>query len=115
MAKVTSVGCRLPHGIIIEHGGVSVTLKGQNSNRIVGTDGNAVNGSYGVTQVDADFFGAWLAANAGFSAVLSGAIFADEKLGELEAKGKEASKRKTGFEPMEQNGDSRAAGVKVTK
>lgn len=116
--KVISVGCRLPHGIVINHPAnpsVTVTLKGQNSNRIIGSDGNAVNGSYGVTEVDAEFWADWIKANAKFAPVVAGAIFADEKPAELEAKAKEAKQRKTGLEPLEKSGDERAAGVSVAE
>ena len=70
MAKIVVVGCKLPHGITIEHPmdpTKTVELKGKNKALIVGAD-------YASTEVDADFWEQWAAVNKEFPAVKSGAI-----------------------------------------
>ena len=72
MAKTVAIGCRLPHGIILEHPskpGVKVAVKGLNRAAILGAP-------HAVTEeVDADFWDAWKAANPEFPALKSGALF----------------------------------------
>ena len=104
MAKIVVVGCKLPHGIILEHPmqpEVKVELNGLNKTVIIGAD-------HATTEVDADFFEQWAAVNKEFPAVKSGAIFVAKNLVEVQAIAKENKDRKTGFERMEQ----KALGVK---
>lgn len=97
-----TVGCKLPHGLIIKTGNKSVTLAGANSSRIVG--------GYGLTQVDKDFFDAWSKEFAQFGPLKNGLIFAQAKIESAEAQAKEQSVITTGLEPL--NLDKPAAGVK---
>lgn len=109
MAKIVVVGCKLPHGINIEHPidpTKKVELVGKNKALIVGSD-------YATTEVDADFWEQWTAVNAEFPAVKSGAIFVAKSAADAAAIATESKERKTGFEPMRTDGkDERASGVK---
>ncbi len=109
MAKIVVVGCKLPHGIIIQHPmdpNKKVELAGKNKALIVGAD-------YATTEVDGDFWEQWAAVNKEFSAVKSGAIFVAKSLTDAAAIAGEFKDRKTGFEPMRTDGkDERASGVK---
>ncbi len=98
MAKIVVVGCKLPHGITLEHPmdpTVTVELKGKNKALIVGAD-------YATTEVDADFFEQWGAVNKEFPAVKSGAIFVAKSAADVAAVAREYADRKTGFEAMDQ-------------
>lgn len=109
MAKIVVVGCKLPHGINIEHPmdpTKTVELKGKNKSLIVGAE-------YATTEVDGDFWEQWAAVNKEFPAVKSGAIFVAKTLTDAAAIAAEFKDRKTGFEPMRTDGkDERASGVK---
>lgn len=108
MAGKVTVGCKLPHGIIIEHPldpAIKVEIDGLNKTVIKGA-------TVAFTEVDAEFFGVWIAANKEFGPVKSGAIFAGKTSADAKAVAKEFKDRDTGFEPMKQKGDKRAAGVK---
>lgn len=109
MAKTVIVGCKLPHGIILEHPmdpSKTIEIKGQNKVVIIGAD-------YATTEVDGDFFEQWLAVNKEFPAVKSGAIFVAKSSADVAAVAKEFAERETGFEPMRTDGkDKRASGVK---
>jgi len=111
MAKSIVVGCKLPHGIIIEHpanAAQKVELKGANSTVIIGAQ-------YGTTQVDEEFWTQWGAANKDFPALKSGAIFVAKNNNEVAAIAEEFKDRETGFEPMSTDGkDKRAKGVKTS-
>lgn len=104
MAKIVVVGCKLPHGITIEHPmdpTKTVELKGKNKSLIVGAE-------YATTEVDADFFEQWAAVNKEFPAVKSGAIFVAKNAAEVAAMAADFKDRKTGFEAM----DPKSHGVK---
>lgn len=95
-ASHIAVRCKLPHGLVIRHPmnvDKTVTLKGRNKAVVIGSD-------YGTTMVPADFWEDWIAANADFQPVKSGAIFAGKSMADLDAIGKEFEKRATGFEPL---------------
>ena len=103
-AKIVVVGCKLPHGITIEHPmdpTKTVELKGKNKSLIIGAE-------YATTEVDADFFEQWAAVNKEFPAVKSGAIFVAKNAAEVAAVASEFKDRKTGFEAM----DPKSHGVK---
>ena len=108
-SKTVMVGCRLPHGIVLEHPldpSNKVTLNGLNKIIIIGQ-------TYGQTRVDADFMQEWEAVNREFPAYKSGAIFIAKDEIDVVAKAAELEKAKTGFEPMQTDGkDERARGVK---
>ena len=111
-AKIVVVGCKLPHGITIEHPmdpSKTVELNGKNKALIIGAE-------YGTTEVDWDFWEQWAAVNNEFPAVKSGAIFVAKTLTDAAAIAAEFKDRKTGFEAMRTDGkDDRAAGVKTAK
>ena len=97
MAKIVVVGCKLPHGITIEHPmdpTKTVELKGKNKSLIVGAE-------YATTEVDADFFEQWAAVNKEFPAVKSGTIFVAKNAADVTAMAAEFKDRKTGFEAMD--------------
>lgn len=85
MAEKVVIGCKLPNGLIIEHKGVSVELRG--SRIPLNEDGQPVSdrqiiGGYGVTEVDKEFWDAWKASvcpkgkmESWFAPMRSGAIF----------------------------------------
>ena len=103
-AKIVVVGCKLPHGITIEHPmdpAKTVELKGTNKSLIVGAE-------YATTEVDADFFEQWTAVNKEFPAVKSGAIFVAKSAADIVAVARENADRKTGFDAM----DPKSHGVK---
>lgn len=110
MAKTVTVGCKLPHGIILENPlnvDQKVTLKGLNSSPIIGA-------THGATEVDAEFWATWEGVNKDFPALKSGAIFMAKNSVEVAAVATEFAERETGFEPMRKDGkDKRAAGVKT--
>lgn len=110
MAKLIIVGCKLPHGIILEHpmdALQKIELKGINSTQIIGAN-------YATTEVDADFWAQWEAVNKEFPAIKAGSIFVAKNATEAAAIADDFKGRKTGFEPMRTDGkDERAAGVKT--
>jgi hypothetical protein len=106
MAKYV-IGCKLPHGIIIElpaDPSKKITLNGKNKAVIIGAE-------HGTTDVDSEFWDAWIAANPDFPAVKSGAIFVAKNLNDAAAIAKETADEKTGFEAM----DPKSNGVKPAK
>lgn len=99
-----TVGCKLPHGIILDHPldpDKKVALNGKNKALIIGAD-------YGTTEVDGEFWETWKTVHKDFPAVRSGAIFEARNATELVAVAKELEGEKTGFEAMPQE----AQGVK---
>lgn len=104
MSTVT-IGCKLPHGLIIELGGKSVELAGTNSSNVIG--------GHGITEgVDKSFFDKWLSQNKGAAAVRNGLIFAHEKANSAKAEAKEKEENKNGFEGIDPNRP--AAGIEPT-
>lgn len=104
MAKIVVVGCKLPHGVILEHPmdrTNKVELSGKNKSLIVGAD-------YASTEVDADFWEQWSAVNKEFPALKSGAIFVAKSAADAAVVARETLDRKTGFEAM----DPKSHGVK---
>jgi hypothetical protein len=95
MAKV-SVGCKLPNGLKISVGTVSVTLNGTNSARVIG--------GHGITEgVDGDFFDAWLKANKDRDVVKNSFVFAQTSTKKAEDEAKEKKDEKTGLDPLNPN------------
>lgn len=96
--KLVSVGCKLPHGLILElktnDGFARHTLKGANAARIVG--------GYGITEnVPADFMAQWLKKNARHAAVVNGSIFIHSDAKSAEAMAKERQDIATGLEAID--------------
>lgn len=104
MSQIT-VGCKLPHGLHLDVGGKRVTLNGANSTEIVDSHGVKT----GLTQVDKEFFDAWMGIYKGSAFVKSGAIFASENQGKVKAEAAEKRKVKTGFEGLDP--DAPAPGI----
>lgn len=102
---MTTVCCKLPHGITLELGDKRVTLAGVNKALVIGA-------THGTTEVNEEFWGAWVAQNKDFPPYKSGAIFAGKSQREAEAVAKDLVDVTTGLEPMKQKGDKRATGVK---
>jgi len=107
MSKVT-VGCRLPTGIILrladdQGNETQVELKGQNAD---------MNGAIfiqpthcGYTEVDKDFWDAWVVKHADFPAVANGAIFAETTESKTRAAAKERVRETTGLEGVSPDGN----------
>lgn len=110
------VGCKLPNGLIVdlcdpgvnEHGQKimiprrqPVTFKGANSSNIVG--------GFGLTDVDADFWEAWVKQNAKFPALVNGLIFAQERRDRAADNAMDHADAKSGFEGI--NPDRPGKGV----
>lgn len=96
MAKIF-VGCKLPHGLHLDYNGARVTLNGSNTGTIVGVDGVKT----GLTEVEKDFFDAWLAAHKDAPYVVNGMVFANDKLNDTKAEAAEMASVKTGFEGLD--------------
>lgn len=101
MADKVIVGCKLPNGIVLEVGDKKKVVNGLNAAVIIGSD-------HVTTEVDADFFNAWLEDHKDFPAIKSGALFVARTIDAIKEKAKDLKKKKTGFEPMQQD----AMGVK---
>jgi hypothetical protein len=104
MAKKIIIGCRLPNGIVIEHPtdpNNKVLLAGANRSLVIG-------GDHSTTEVDAEYWATWKAANPTFPPLTSGAIFEASSVADAVAIAKEIVSEKTGFEKMPQD----ALGVK---
>lgn len=102
--KTIVVGCRLPHGIILDHPldpRVQVELKGLNGSQIIGAD-------YMTNVIDAEFWGVWSQVHKDSPLLKSGALYAVKDESSAKAKAKELKDEKTGFEQMPQGG----AGIK---
>ncbi len=103
MAGTVTVGCKLPNGLHLDHGGKRVTLKGINSSSVL-------NG-HGITHgVDKDFFEAWMKAHKDDAPVKSGLIFAHASESSVRDEAKEKEKSKSGFERLDP--DKPAPGIK---
>ncbi len=93
MAQMVTVGCKLPNGIVIRHGDKSVELKGWND--------EAIYFGHGLTEVDKDFWDAWIKDHADFAPVKGGFIFAQNNFASAKAESKEKEKEKTGLEGID--------------
>lgn len=108
MAKIF-VGCKLPHGLHLDHNGARVTLNGANTGTIVGVDGIKT----GLTEVEKDFFDAWLAVHKDAPYVIGGMVFANDKLNDTKGQAAEMANVKTGFEGL--NPEAPAPGIEKRK
>jgi hypothetical protein len=115
------VGCKLPHGLWLEHipvpnsdarnwnpgpKGPRVRLNGANkaqTNQLLLVTPRVHD--YGRTQVDRSFWERWLAANKDMDAVKKGFIFAEEKKDDFKAHRNECLPEKTGLEGLTPDGD----------
>ena len=99
---MATVGCKLPHGLVAEHKGVTVTLNGLNSSRILG--------GFGLTDVDDAFAKAWFEAEKNTAIVKNGVVFLVENEAKAKGAAAERSKERTGLEPLD--ADKPVPGVK---
>ena len=91
-----SVGCRLPHGLVIQGAGKKVRLNGKNSARI---DHPA---AYGLTeQVPADVWEDYVKVYAQSNVLKNGMVFAASDKRGVEDAAKEVEKEKTGLEQVD--------------
>lgn len=91
--QAVTVGCKLPHGLVLEVGSTSVTLNGANSSNIIG--------GYGLTEgVDKAFFDAWMEKNEHLPFVRNQLVFAQASADDAKASALEKAGEKTGFEGM---------------
>lgn len=107
MAKVT-IGCKLPHGLILQHPANpdrKVRLNGLKDSKIIGA-------TFITTEIDAEFWAIWKKSYSDFQPLKTGAVFEASNQAEADAIGKELEGEKTGLEPLSPS----AHGVKpVTK
>lgn len=86
------VGCKLPNGLIANVDGKKILFNGANTASIIG--------GYGLTNVDASFFAAWLKQNSETPLVKKGIIFAQEKEVNAQAQAADTRGVATGLEPI---------------
>lgn len=99
MANKVIVCCKLPYSLILEHPvdkKKTITINGKNKALIIGAE-------YAMTEVDNDFWDAWLQTNKNYSVLTSGAIFVAKDNKDAASIGKEYKERKSGFEQMPQS------------
>lgn len=105
MPKVT-IGCRLPHGLIVRHPNPEISieykLNGAFSSKLFKADGSPAS-SFGITEVDADFWEVWKRAYHDYKPLKNGVIFEAKTPQEAKSKADELVKEKTGFEPVAQD------------
>jgi hypothetical protein len=98
VAKTILIGCRLPHGLRIEHPenpSIFTVISGLNSVQVIGQ-------KYALTEVDEALWGAFKTANPKFKALLNEAIFESKTKDDAADRAKDLKKVKTGFEQMPQ-------------
>lgn len=118
--KIAYVTNRHPHGIVIDGApetgfvGQSYTLKGANSHpaNLGMEDGQMVPqrflpGTYGLTEVPADYWHAFIKAFAGWAPLASGAISAGSTAPGAAAAAMERKDEKTGLEGVDPKGDKK--------
>lgn len=105
MSKVT-VGLKLSGDLELELNGKKQVVNGHAKNLIQGIDG------HGLTEVDKDFWDAWLAQNKETRLVKGGFIFAQETNEKAKAEAKEKRANKSGTERLKQ-GDGVETAVKA--
>ena len=96
MAEFLTVACKLPHGIHMDlhfkdRPRERVTLKGNNSSRVIG--------GYGITEnVPKEHFEQWMKMNRSHPAVTGGLIFSHGQTASAEAKAREQAEFRHGME-----------------
>lgn len=102
---MTTVCCKLPNGITVELGEKKVHLAGISKTTIIGS-------THGSTEVNDEFWKAWVEKNKEFPPYKAGAIFAAKNQNEAAAVAKDLAEVTTGLEPMKKQDDKRAKGIK---
>lgn len=93
------VGCKLPHGIVLEAGRYGdpnytrVRLNGSNSARVVG--------GYGLTDVSRDFWETWYKGHRNLGFVRDGFVFVHGDEASAAAHAREQAGKRTGLEPLD--------------
>lgn len=75
MAKMTTIGCKMPMGLILSLNGVSHTLNGQNKSRMVNARGIPFPEAVGITEIPKDFWDEWRKVYAKYAPLEKGLIF----------------------------------------
>lgn len=88
------IGCKLPHGLVLEHNGVKVVLAGGNASPLVG-------GNTGYTIIDKDLWEAWEKDHKAFNPYANGAIFVAKNMESAQKIAENRSKLDTGLAPIE--------------
>lgn len=97
--QMVTVGCKLPNGLVCEMGKVGdenhtvVRLNGANSARVIG--------GYGLTQVSAEFWGAWVKKHKSLQFVRDGLVFAHGDDASASDHAKDFITKRTGFEAID--------------
>lgn len=111
MSTVT-IGCRLPTGLILQVGEKFVELEGQRQTQKRSPVILLTPDDYGVNEVDAAFWEAWVTqVGTDYAPLKSGAIFEAKSAKEADAKAKDLKSKKTGHEPLSQD----AKGIEAVK
>lgn len=100
MAGKVTVGCRLPHGLILRDpmdAAKTVELEGLNKSKIIGSDCM-------FNEVDADFWNKWVTVNKDFPAVKANVIFVGKDVATAQSIAEEVKGETTGFEAASQTG-----------
>jgi hypothetical protein len=102
MGTTVNVACKLPMGLILElPGRPQVVVKGF-STPVGLAPAHLIVGGYAITpHIDAEFFEAWMAANATLSVVKAGLIFGYAKQDSAEGVARERAAEKCGLEPAD--------------
>lgn len=87
------VGCKLPNGLIIGHGGTRVHLNGANSSRIIG--------GYGMTRVEISFWEAWKKSSVDFEPLKRGVVFVQKDEDAAEEVAEDQKSITSGFEAID--------------
>jgi len=115
MAKTIKIICRHPHGFILRLAGMpDVTINGQNKDPVLTRSPIPVitTDSYGVTDVDADFWEAWKAAHIDHFIPLKNGMLTEAKSeSDVIKVAAELVNEKTGFEGAKPEGKVEAGTV----
>ena len=91
---IVKIGCKLPHGLVLEVNNVKVALNGANQHF---TFMNRM-GDVGVTDVEQSFWNEWLKSHAEAAYVINGFVFETKDEASASAKAKDTTQ--TGLEPL---------------
>lgn len=108
--KQVTICCKLPHGLNTRIYKLGETEEGKpimraTDDRIVFNGANSSNivGGYGLTQIDADIWEAWIKQHVNFAPVKAGLIYMEERRDRAADRAMDQSAAKTGFEAVDPN------------